>query len=88
MPPPLEKDVKSLRTWAIQAHGLPTYGISREAVFAILPHEADPLYQFAWAPLERWATEIWDSFSSPPRGNPLTKQILDKAYGLTHKRLG
>ena len=40
--PPQDKDVKSLRTWAIQARGLPTYGINREVVFAILPHEADP----------------------------------------------
>ena len=73
-----------MRTWALQAHGLPTHGINREAAFALLPHEADPLFKHAWAPIERWIAEVWDTYSTPIRGNPLPKKTLANAFRFTN----
>ena len=58
--PPTAKQLSQLRTWALQAHGLPTAYVCREAAFAVMHTDADPEAHFVWAPIERWAVEWWE----------------------------
>ena len=50
---PHDRHVQQLRHWGLQAHGLPTHGINKDAAYALLPLSADPLFQLSVSPFIR-----------------------------------